>query len=54
MAAEGGGMRRVLTFRTGRYGELRLVRKYEGDNPGKPEALVGYPLGDACAELILL
>jgi hypothetical protein len=49
--AGGGGISKVLTFLTGRYGELRFVRKYEGDSPGRVGVAVLYAvLGEAVAE----
>lgn len=44
-------MSRVLTCRTGRYGELRWVRKYEGESPGRVGVDTPYDAdGDACAD----
>lgn len=41
----------MFTFLTGRYGELRFVRKYEGDSPGRVGVPVLYTvLGEAVAE----
>jgi hypothetical protein len=49
--AGGGGISKVFTFLTGRYGELRFVRKYEGDSPGRLGFAVLYTvLGEAVAE----
>lgn len=49
--AGGGGISKVFTFLTGRYGELRFVRKYEGDSPGRVGVAVLYTeLGEAVAE----
>ena len=49
--AGGGGISKVFTFLTGRYGELRFVRKYEGDRPGRVGVAVLYTvLGEAVAE----
>lgn len=45
----------MFTFLTGRYGELRFVRKYEGDSPGRVGVAVLYTvLGEAVAEGIAL
>jgi hypothetical protein len=53
--AGGGGINNVFTFLTGRYGELRFVRKYEGDSPGRLGVAVLYTvLGEAVAEGIAL
>ena len=49
--AGGGGISNVFTFLTGLYGELRFVRKYEGDRPGRVGVAVLYTvLGEAVAE----
>jgi hypothetical protein len=47
----GGGISKVFTFLTGRYGELRLVRKYDGDSPGRVGVAVFCAVfGEAVAE----
>jgi hypothetical protein len=45
--AGGGGISKVFTFLTGRYGELRFVRKYDGESPGRVGCAV---FGEAVAE----
>lgn len=42
----------MCTFLTGRYGELRFVRKYDGDSPGLVGVAAWYEaaLGDTSAE----
>ena len=53
--AGGGGISKVFTFLTGRYGELRFVRKYEGDSPGRLGVGVFCAvLGEAVAEANVL
>lgn len=48
-------MSRVLTPRTGRYGELLFVKKYEGDNPAREvPGLYAYAAGDAVADAWVL
>lgn len=51
MAVEGGGNNKVLTFLTGRYGELRFAKKYDGERPGlvgvaEPYIFVGEPFAE--------
>ena len=53
--AGGGGISKVFTFLTGRYGELRFVRKYEGDSPGRVGvAAFCAVFGEAAAEANVL